>query len=85
MVSIPSPLLSYTAQAPRVEAEGRTVGELLADLDRRFPGLRFRIVDETSRLRAHIKLFVNDRPAGDLAQSLEPGDRVHIVAALSGG
>ena len=67
------------------EHDGRTVGELLADLDRRFPGLRFRIVDETSRLRAHIKLFVNDRPAGDLAQSLEPGDRVHIVAALSGG
>ena len=85
MVSIPSPLLSYTAQAARVEASGDTVGEVLADLDRRFPGIRFRIVDETARLRAHIKLFVNDRLADGLEQRLEPLDRVHIVAALSGG
>ena len=57
-VSIPTPLRSYT-QAPEVEAEGATVGELLADLDRRYPGIRFRMIDEQDGIRPHVRIFVN--------------------------
>jgi len=58
-VLIPSSLLSYT-KAPKVEATGATLTELLADLDRQFPGLRFRVIDEQAQMRAHMRFFVNN-------------------------
>jgi molybdopterin synthase sulfur carrier subunit len=83
-VLIPSPLLSYT-KANRVEAFGGTMGEMLADLDRKYPGLRFRVVDEQERMRSHMRFFVNGRQVFDLGHELRPDDSVHIVQALSGG
>jgi sulfur-carrier protein len=83
-VLIPSALHSYT-RASRVQATGATLGEVLADLDRRFPGIRFRMIDEQDRLRPHIRVFVGGRAIRDLAQPLAPGDDVSIVQALSGG
>lgn len=85
-VRIPNPLLSYTNQARVVEALGATLDEVTRDLDRQFPGIRFRIIDEHQRVRRHIKLFVNATQADDdLAMPLADGDEVMIVAALSGG
>ena len=84
-VHIPSPLYSYTAGRGEVEGEGATLAELLADLDRRFPGLRFRIIDEQDRIRPHIKLFVDGEPARDLSPALGGRRLVHILCALSGG
>ena len=83
-VLIPTPLRSYT-QRGEVQASGATLGELLADLDRQFPGIRFRMVDEQDRLRPHMRCFVNSRPAFDLACPLGAEDEVAIVQALSGG
>jgi molybdopterin converting factor small subunit len=68
-----------------VDADGATIGELLADLDRLYPGLRFRMIDEQDRMRAHIRFFVNGEQTFDLARALSPGDSVQIVQALSGG
>lgn len=84
-VHIPTPLLSYTNQQGEVDAEGATLEQLLADLDNRYPGLRFRMVDEQSRLRPHMKIFVNRAVERDLALRLEPSDEVTIMQALSGG
>ena len=84
-VRIPTPLRSYTAQAATVEAEGTTVAEVLADLDRQFPGLRFRVVDEQGRLRKHMKVFVNEDVVRDLSTPLDPADEVTLMQALSGG
>ena len=85
-VLIPNPLLSYTHDRRAVEAAGATLDELTRDLDRQFPGIRFRIIDEHERVRRHIKLFVNrDQADHDLATPLKAGDEVMIVAALSGG
>lgn len=83
-VLIPTSLQSYT-RASRAEAEGATLAELLADLDRRHPGLRFRMVDEQDRLRPHMRVFVNRRAVHELAHPIAPGDEVAIVQALSGG
>lgn len=83
-VSIPSPLVSYT-KAREVEADGATLAELLAELDRRFPGLRFRMIDEQDRVRDHVRIFVNGEQAFDLSRPLAPTDAIHIVQALSGG
>ena len=84
-VAIPSPLRSYTQSRDRVDAAGATVAELLASLDRAFPGIRFRIVDEQDRIRVHIRLFVNRVLVRDLAQPIAEGDEVQILCALSGG
>ena len=84
-VVVPSPLASYTGNRREVQAEGRTLAMLLNDLDRRYPGIRFRMVDEQEAIRAHIKIFVNREQARALNRALAPGDEVLIVAALSGG
>jgi sulfur-carrier protein len=84
MVLIPSPLHDYTGAA-EVEAEGATLDELLRDLDRRHPGIRFRIVDEQDRMRPHVRFFVDGDQVFDLGQRLEAGQSVQIVQALSGG
>jgi len=83
-VLIASPLLSYT-QADEVEACGATLGALLMDLDRRYPGIRFRMVDEQDQLRRHMRFFVNGEIVKDLGHPIKPGDDVGIVQALSGG
>lgn len=84
-VLIPRPLRSYTGDAPTVEATGRTLAELVADLDRRHPGLRFRIIDEQNRIRPHIKFFIGREQARELAAPLAAEDELMIVCALSGG
>lgn len=84
-VHIPSPLLSYTGGAQRVQAEGESLRTLVDGLDSRFPGLRFRIVDEQGRIREHIRFFVDGDLVRDLSQPLAQGQEVHILCALSGG
>jgi len=84
-VVLPSPLAGYTANRREVEAEGATLALLLADLDRRYPGIRFRMIDEQDAIRPHIRIFVNRSLAPTLSAALAPGDEVLVVAALSGG
>jgi len=83
-VLIASPLRPYTG-ADEVEAVGVTLGELLNDLDARYPGIRFRMIDEQERVRKHMRIFINGDPVKDLGHPIRPGDEVAIVQALSGG
>jgi molybdopterin converting factor small subunit len=78
-------LRSYTANVASVTALGKTLGELTVDLDRRYPGMRFRIVDEQGQIRPHIRFFVNGAQTRNLAAPLSESDEVMIVCALSGG
>ena len=84
-VRIPTPLRSYTAQAAVVSAAGGTVDEVLVDLNRQYPGLRFRVVDEQGRLRSHMKIFVNKDLVRDLTTAVSADDEVTLMQALSGG
>ena len=84
-VLIPTPLRSYTQQRADVDAAGPTVAALLADLDRRFPGIRFRLIDEQDHIRPHMRIFVNREQIYDLALPLRDGYEVQILQALSGG
>jgi sulfur-carrier protein len=83
-VLVPSALRSYTGTS-QVEATGDTLLALFADLDRRYPGLRFRVVDEQEQLRPNMRVFVNGLSVRDLRHALQPDDFVAIVLALSGG
>jgi molybdopterin synthase sulfur carrier subunit len=84
-VLIPSQLISYTGGATRVEAAGGTVAAVLDDLDRRFPGLKFRVIDEQDRVRRHMRLFIGRRETRSVAAPLADGDELLIFGALSGG
>ncbi len=84
-VNIASPLRSYTQGASAVSAEGATVAEILLDLEHRYPGMRFRMIDEQSRIRQHIRIFVNTQGVSDLSARVASGDIVHLICALSGG
>jgi molybdopterin synthase sulfur carrier subunit len=83
-ILIASPLHSYTGGS-EVEALGATLGELVADLDRSYPGIRFRMINEQDEIRKHIRFFVNGEQAFNLSRKLHASDEVCIVQALSGG
>lgn len=83
-VLIPSALYSYTGRA-EVEADGATLRAVLADLDRRYPGIRFRMIDEQERMRPHIRFFFDGEQVHNLAHPLRANDELIIVQALSGG
>lgn len=84
-VTLPTPLVEYTGGLREVKASGKTLDDLLQDLDRQYPGIRFRMIDEQGQIRAHIKLFVNAELERSLHAPLATQDALIIVAALSGG
>ena len=84
-VQIPTPLRSYTGEQRIVEAFGDTLAELLVDLDRRYPGIRFRMIDEQGAIRPHVRIWVNEDQKAALDTPLRDRDEVIIFQALSGG
>jgi len=83
-VLIPSALRSYT-DSSQAEAQGVTLSDVLVDLDRQYPGIRFRMVDEQEQIRRHIRVFIRGEQVYDLSQPIAATDEVVIVQALSGG
>ena len=84
-VVVPTQLRSYTAGRAEAHAEGTTVDDALVDLDRQFPGIRFRVIDEQDRVRPHIILFVGGERQDDITAAIPAGAELQIVGALSGG
>jgi molybdopterin synthase sulfur carrier subunit len=86
-VRIPTILRSYTAGEKSVQGSGATVGELFADLDGRYDGLRERLIDE-SGLRRFVNVYLNDedvRFLGGLSATVSDGDTVTVLPAVAGG
>jgi len=84
-VFIPSQLTAYTGGVTRVSAAGATVAGVLDDLDRRFPGLKFRVVDEQDRVRKHMRMFIGRDETRSVVAPIRDGDELLIFGALSGG
>ena len=84
-VCIPSQLIAYTDGATRVEAQGATVAGVLDDLDRRYPGLKFRVIDEQDRIRRHMRIFIGRDEARHTDAAVRDGGELLIFGALSGG
>ena len=84
-VLIPDPLRSYTEGLRQVEADGATLGEVLDALDERYPGIRFRMIDEQDGIRRHMRIYVNGGEVNAIGVPLRSSDEVVIVQALSGG
>jgi len=82
-VFIPTQLRNYTNGATQVPARGTTIDEALRDIDARFPGLRFRIIDEQNRIREHVRIFADGDRA--LTTTSPVRSEVHVFGALTGG
>ena len=87
-ILIPTPLRPYTDKKDTVDAEGRTVGELLADLTKRHNGLRAHLYNEQGTLRSFVNVYVNDEDIRYLQKEqtpVAPGDTISIIPSVAGG
>jgi sulfur-carrier protein len=88
LVRIPTPLRSLTKGNAQVEASGSTVIDVIADLERQYPGLQDRLVDESGEIRRFVNVYVNQEDVrfldGDKT-ALKDGDEMAIVPAMAGG
>jgi molybdopterin synthase sulfur carrier subunit len=87
-VLIPTPLRRYTGGDAKVSAGGSTVGDILSDLDDRFPGLKERVCDPDGEIRRFVNVFVNGENVRKLQGASTPvktGDEVGIIPAMAGG
>lgn len=87
-VRIPTPLRTFTQNKDEVPAEGKTVREVVQDLDRRHPGIGSRLLDDKGGVRRYVNLFLNDedvRFMQELDTPVKDGDRLALVPAIAGG
>ncbi|NER59742.1 MoaD/ThiS family protein [Pseudomonas sp. MAFF212428] len=86
-INVPTLLRSYTQDSKRVEAQGHTVREVVDDLERRYPGIRPRLMDE-QRLHRFVNVYLNDediRFLDNLDTTLTDRDELTILPAVAGG
>ncbi|MHA2089334.1 MAG: MoaD/ThiS family protein [Candidatus Kariarchaeaceae archaeon] len=84
-VRIPTLLRSYTDGKKEVFIEADTLIDVLNELDKQFPGIKFRFINEQEEIREHMKIFVNQVEVKDLQMQMKTEDEVFIIQALSGG
>lgn len=87
-VKVPTLLRSHTGGEAVVEAEGRTIGDVLKDLESRYPGMTQRFTDEDGTLQRHVNIYVNGedvRYLGNLETEVKEGDVVSVLPAVAGG
>lgn len=84
-VLVPQQLRSYTAGVATISGKGTSIDTVMNDVDRQYPGIRFRVIDEQGKIRAHMRVFVNGVRARKIQERVSAGAEVHIFGALSGG
>lgn len=87
-VLLPGALLDRTGRRARVAATGGTVREVIASLERDYPGLRFNLCEETGELRPFVNIFVageNIRYLDGLDTAVGPGMSLVILPSVAGG
>lgn len=87
-VRVPTPLQKLTQNQAEVKVSGANIRELIEDLEKRFPGIKERICDETGKIRRFINIYVNEEDVRFLQQEetpLKDGDEVSIIPAIAGG
>ena len=86
-VRIPAPMRQHTGGKNQVEAAGDTVGAVLEDLCRQFPGLRERIYDG-AEVRRFVNFTLNNedvRYLDNMATPTKSGDELDVIPAVAGG
>ena len=87
-IRIPTPLRNFTRNQGEVRVSGSTVGEVLSNLDKDFPGIGTRLLDDSGAVRRYINIFHNDediRFLQELSTPVKDGDKISIIPAIAGG
>ena len=87
-VRIPTPLRKITNGQEEVVAAGKTIGELIGDLEKKYPGIKDRLCDESGAVRRFVNIFQNDediRFLQNLDTPVKDSDEISIVPAIAGG
>jgi molybdopterin synthase sulfur carrier subunit len=87
-VRIPTVLQKVVGGPKSVQAQGDTVGQVLKDLEKNYPGLKGRVTDQQGKLNQFIIIFLNDqdiRFRKELDTPLQEGDVLSILPAVAGG
>ena len=87
-IHIPTPLRPFTDKLESVQVSGGTVGELLADLTKKYDGLRKHLYTDEGKLRNFVNVYLNDEDIRYLqreATPVKPGDSLSIVPSVAGG
>ena len=87
-VRIPTPLRKLTQNREEVLAAGTTIGEIITDLEKQYPGIRERICDDSGAVRRFVNIFANDediRFLQNLDTPVKESDEISIVPAIAGG
>ena len=86
-VHLPRSLVTlFTEPPPRhLELASASLGQLIDELDARWPGMRDRLLEPGPRIREHINVFVNGERERDLAAPLGATSVVHVIPAVAGG
>ena len=88
LVRIPTPLRSLTTGQAEVQVAADNVADLIEDLEKQFPGIKERLVDEGGEVRRFINFYINEEDVRFLQGSktaIKAGDQVSIVPAIAGG
>lgn len=87
-VRLPGALRDAVGGSTKVEARGRTLGEVIADLEARYPGFRAQILDEQGGIRTYVNVFIGERDARELGGTSAPvpdDGEVMLIPAMAGG
>lgn len=88
LVRIPTPLRKLTQGQEEVSAAGATVADVIADLEKNYPGIKARICDDDGKVRRFVNIFANDediRFLQNLDTPVSDKDEISIVPAIAGG
>ena len=87
-VRLPGALRDATGGSTKIEANGRTLADVITDIDRRHPGFRSRVLDEGGRIRTYVNVYIGEddaRSAGGADAPVPEGSEVMVIPAMAGG
>ena len=87
-VRLPGALRDTTGGKTKLEASGKTLGDVIADIDRRHPGFRSRVLDDAGGIRTYVNVYIGEddaRTTGGTGASVPEGSEVMVIPAMAGG
>jgi sulfur-carrier protein len=87
-VRIPTPLRKLTNNEELVEINAATIGDAVAQLQAKYPGIKERLVDDNGEIRRFVNVYVNEediRFLKNLQTPIKDGDEISIIPAIAGG
>lgn len=87
-VRLPGALRDATGGQTKLEAKAGTLADIISDIDRRHPGFRSRVLDESGAIRTYVNVYIGDddaRTRGGTGAAVPDGSEVMVIPAMAGG